>query len=109
MYVSTIHARKVMNFLLLMSNASTDLQMTSFKKGPRMNYLVPFTKKITSNCWLEHVQNSKKMPHKPNIFLIPLSISELNPSQNFFITVWPPGGANITFAENWNFKLNFFC
>ena len=27
---------------------------------------------------------------------------------NFFVTVWPPGGAVITFAENWNFELKFF-
>ena len=50
----------------------------------------------------------KKCSNKPNIFLIPLSISELTTSQNFFVTVWPPGGAIITFAENWNFELKFF-
>ena len=60
------------------------------------------------HCWLELVRNSKKCSNKPNIFLIPLSISELTTSQNFFVTVWPPGGAIITFAENWNFELNFF-
>ena len=27
---------------------------------------------------------------------------------NFFVTVWPPGGAIVTFAENWNFELKFF-
>ena len=48
----------------------------------------------------------KKCSHKLNIFLIPVSISELTTSQNFFVTVWPPGGAIITFAENWNFELN---
>ena len=26
----------------------------------------------------------------------------------FFVTVWPPGGAIITFAENWNFELIYF-
>ena len=26
----------------------------------------------------------------------------------FFVTVWPPGGIIITFAENWNFELKFF-
>ena len=61
-----------------------------------------------SHCWLENVRNSrKKCSNKPNIFLILLSISELTTSQKFFITVWPPGGANITFAENWNFELKF--
>ena len=49
----------------------------------------------------------KKCPHKLNIFLIHLSISELTTSQNFFATVLPPGGAIIAFAENWNFELNF--
>ena len=50
----------------------------------------------------------KKCPHKPNIFLIPLNISELTTSQNFFVTVWSPGGVIIAFAENWNFELKFF-
>ena len=44
----------------------------------------------------------------PNIFLILLNISELTTSQNFFVTVWSPGGVIITFAENWNFELKFF-
>ena len=44
----------------------------------------------------------------PNIFSIPLSISELTASQKIFVTVWPPGGAIMTFAENWNFGLKFF-
>ena len=43
-----------------------------------------------------------------NIFLIPLNISELTTSQNFFVTVWSPGGIIIAFAENWNFELKFF-
>ena len=63
-----------------------------------------FCKKST-HCWLELAKNSKKCSHKPNI---PLSISELTTSHNIFVTVWPPGGAFITFAENWNFGLNFF-
>ena len=50
----------------------------------------------------------KKWPHKQNIFLIPLNISELTKSQKFFVTVWPPGGVTIAFAENWNFELKFF-
>ena len=44
----------------------------------------------------------------PNIFLIPLYISELTTSQIFFATVWSPGGVIITFAENWNFQLKCF-
>ena len=61
---------------------------------------------MTKHGWLEHVRNSKKnVPHKPNIFLIPLNISELTTSQNFFVIVWSPGGVIITFAENWNFEL----
>ena len=50
----------------------------------------------------------KKSPHLPNIFLIHISISELNPSQILFGTVWPPGGVTITLAKNWNFWLKFF-
>ena len=50
----------------------------------------------------------KKCSNKPNIFLIPLSISDLTTSQKNFVIVWPPGGAIITFAENWNFELKFF-
>ena len=42
------------------------------------------------------------------MFLIPLSISELTTCQIFFVTVWPPGGAIITYAENWNFELKYF-
>ena len=61
------------------------------------------------HCWLEHVRNSKKKcPHMPNIFLIPVNISELTTSQNFFVTVWSPGGVIIAFAENWNFELKSF-
>ena len=68
-------------------------------------------------AWEIHTQHTvglnmyetlKKCWNKPNIFFIPLSISELTTSQNFFVTVWPPGGTNITFAENWNFELKFF-
>ena len=44
----------------------------------------------------------------PSIFLIPLNISELTTGQNFFVTVWSPGGVIIAFAENWNFELKFF-
>ena len=50
----------------------------------------------------------KKCLHKLNILLIALSISELTTSQKIFVTVWPPGGDIITFAENWNFELKFF-
>ena len=56
---------------------------------------------------LNMYENLKKMLAKPNILLIPLSISELTTSQNFFVTVWPPGGVIITFAENCNFELKF--
>ena len=65
---------------------------------------VTYADLVHIHCWLENVRNSKKKcSNKPNIFLIPLSISEL-----IFLTVWPPGGAIITFAENWNFELKFF-
>ena len=61
------------------------------------------------HCWLENVRNSKKKcSNKPNIFLLPLSISELITSQKFFGTVWPPVGVTITFAKNWNLEMNFF-
>ena len=49
----------------------------------------------------------EKCLHKQNIFLIPLYISELTTSQKNFLTFWPPGCAIITFAENWNYELNF--
>ena len=61
------------------------------------------------HCWLEHVRNSKKNAHTSQTYiLIPLNISELTTSKNFFATVWPPGGDIIAFAENWNFGLKFF-
>ena len=55
---------------------------------------------IETHCRLE------KMLEQGNyIFDIYLSVSELISSQNFFVTVWPPGPDIIAFAENWNFEL----
>ena len=57
---------------------------------------------------LNMYETLKKCSHKPKIFLTPLSVSGLTTSQNFFVTVWSPGGVIIAFAENWNFELKFF-
>ena len=68
-----------------------------------------FSKSMTENTvGLNMCVTLKKCLHKPNIFLIPLNISELTTSQNFFGTVWSTGGVIIAFAENWNFELKFF-
>ena len=69
---------------------------------------VDFFSHVPHTVGLNMCVTLKKCPHKPNIFLIPLNISELTSSQNFFVTVWSPGGVIIAFAENWNFELKFF-
>jgi hypothetical protein len=37
------------------------------------------------------------------MFLMPLTISELATSKNFFLSVWTPGGAVIILPKYWNF------
>ena len=61
----------------------------------------------TDTVGLNMYETLKKCSHKPNIFLIPLSISELTTRQNFFVNVWPPGGTIIIFAENWIFEVEY--
>ena len=53
----------------------------------------------------ETLQN---MLAQAKLFLVPISISELTTSQNFFGAVWPPSGATTTFTKNWNFDLKIF-
>ena len=50
----------------------------------------------------------RKCSHKLNIFLIPVSISELTSCHNFFGTVLPLDGARIPFFKDWNSKLKGF-
>ena len=75
--------------------------------GPLCKWSLFVRTKLTT-VGLNMHKTLKKCSNKPNIFLIPLSMSEVTTSQNFFVNVWPPGGVIITFAENWNFVLKFF-